>query len=59
MKTRVEEIPKALQQLAGGKGPAFIVLPKQKIPEAKNCLEGLKTGLMDYNGNIIKPSTRK
>jgi len=52
------KIPEALQQLAGGTGPAF-VLPKPQHKKALARLAGLKTGLMDYQGNITKPSTRK
>ena len=59
VKSRAAEITKALRQLGGGPDPAFIVLPKSEHQRAKVRLEGLKTGLMDYNGNIAKPSTRK
>ena len=59
VKSSADEIPKALRQLAGGTGPAFIVLPKPQRKKAQERLAGLKTGLMDYQGNIIKPSTRK
>jgi len=59
IKSSADEIPKALRQLAGGTGRAFIVLPKPQHKKAQEHLAGLKTGLMDYQGNIIKPSTRK
>jgi len=59
VKSSADEIPKALRQLAGGTGPAFIVLPKPQHNKALKRLAGLKTGLMDYQGNIRKPSTRK
>ena len=59
VKSSVEEIPEALQQLAGGSGPAFVALPKSQHRKAMERLAGLKTGLMDYQGNITKPSTRK
>jgi hypothetical protein len=59
VKSSADEIPKALHQLAGGTGSAFIVLPKQQLKDALKRLAGRKTGLMDYQGNIVKPSTRK
>ena len=59
VKSSANEIPKALRQLAGGTGPAFIVLPKQRHKDALKWLAGRKTGLMDYQGNIVKSSTRK
>jgi len=59
VKSSANEIPEALQQLAGGTGPAFVVLPKPQHKKALARLTGLKTGLMDYQGNITKPSTRK
>ena len=59
VKSSATEIPKALRQLAGGTGSAFIVLPKQQHKGALKRLAGHKTGLMNYQGNIVKPSTRK
>ena len=59
VKSSANEIPEALQQLAGGTGRAFVVLPKPQHKKALARLAGLKTGLMDYQGNITKPSTRK
>jgi len=59
VKSSADEIPKALQQLAGGSGRAFVVLPTSEHKQALKRLAGLKTGLMDYRGNIRKPSTRK
>lgn len=59
IKSAVAEIPKALRQLAGSTGSAFIVLPKSEHKKALERLAHLKTGLMDYQGNIAKPSTRK
>lgn len=59
VKSSATEIPKALRQLAGGAGSAFIVLPKQQHKGALKRLAGRKTGLMNYQGNIVKPSTRK
>lgn len=59
VKSTANEIPQALRQLAGGSGPAYIVLPKPEHRKALHRLKGLKTGLIDYRGNIAKPSTRK
>jgi hypothetical protein len=59
VKSSVSEIPEALRQLGGGSGSAFVVLPKPQHKKALERLAGLKTGVMDYRGNIIKPSTRK
>ena len=59
VKSSAGEIPEALRQLAGGTGPAFIILPKPEHKKALKRLAGLKTGLMDYKLNIAKPSTRK
>jgi len=59
VKSAANEVPKALRQLSGSSGPAFIVLPKSQHKQALRRLSRLKTGLMDYNGNIAKPSTRK
>ena len=59
VKSSANEIPKALRQLAGGTGPAFIVLPRQQRKDALKRLASRKTGLMEYQGNIVKSSTRK
>ena len=59
VKSRASEIPKALRQLGGGSGLAYIVLPKPQHDRGLERLDGLKTGLMDYKGKITKPSTRK
>lgn len=59
VKSSVDEITQALRQLAGGTGSAFVVLPKPQHRKALTRLAGLKTGLMDYQGKITKPSTRK
>lgn len=59
VKSRANEIPEALQQLGGGTGPAYIALPKRELNKALERLKGLKTGVMDYQGNIIKRSTRR
>jgi CspA family cold shock protein len=59
VKSSANEIPQALRQLAGGTGPAFIALPKSQRKKAMKRLAGLKTGLMNYQGKVVKPSTRK
>lgn len=59
VKSSADEIPEALRQLAGGTGPAFIVLPKPEHKKALTRLANCKTGLMNYQGNIVKQSTRK
>ena len=59
VKSTANEIPKALRQLGSGRGRAYVALPKSQHPQAKKRLSGLKTGLMDHNGNIAKRSTRK
>ncbi len=47
VKSSAAEIPKALRQLAGGSGRAFVVLPKSEHKKALKRLAHLKTGLMD------------
>ena len=59
VKSSADEISEALRQLGGGPGPAYIALPKQEHDAAKERLKGLRTGLMDYQGNVTKRSTRK
>ena len=59
IKSSVNEIPEALRQLGGSTGPAFVVLPTSQQKKAMERMKGLKTGLMDYKGKVIKPSTRK
>ncbi len=59
VKSKASEIPEALRQLGGGSGDAYIGLPKPAHPKALKRLRGRKTGLMDYQGKIIKPSTRE
>ncbi len=59
VKSTASEIPKALRQLAGGSGNAYVALPKPEHPEALRRLSGRKTGLVNYQGKIVKPSARK
>ena len=59
VKLTANEIPKALRQLGGGSGNAYVALPKAEHPKALRHLSSRKTGLMNYQGKVIKPSTRK
>ena len=59
IKSSASEIPKALCQLSGSGGPVYVVLPKREHKQALERLLGLKTGLMDCRGNVIKRSRRK
>jgi hypothetical protein len=59
VKMTVKEISQALRELGGGSGPAYIALPTKEHPKALKHLKNRKTGLMNYQGKIIKRSTRK
>ena len=59
VKSTADEITDALHQLSRSKGPRYIALPKPEQKEAIKRLAGLKTGLMNYQGKVVKPSTRK
>jgi len=59
VKSSVDEISEALRQLGGGSGSALVVLPSSQQKKALKRMTDLKTGLMNYTGKIIKPSTRK
>ncbi len=59
VKSTADEITEALRQLSGSKGPRYIALPKPEQKQAVKRLAGLKTGLMNYQGKVVKPSTRK
>ena len=59
VKSSASEITKALQQLGGGPGRAYVALPASEHAAAQRRLEGLGTGLMDHKGKIVKRSTRK
>ena len=59
VKSKAAEIPKALRQIGGGTGRAYMALPAKELATAKERLQGLKTGLMDHKGTIVKRSTRK
>ena len=59
VKSSVDEISEALRQLGGGTGPAFVVLPVSQQKKSLERMTGLKTGLLNYKGKVIKPTTRK
>ena len=59
VKSTAEEIPEALRQLRGRRGDAFVALPKAEQKKGLKRLARRKTGLMDLNANIKKPSTRQ
>jgi len=59
VKSTANEIPEALRQLGGGSGNAYVALPSPEHPKALRRLSSRKTGLMNYQGKVIKPSTRK
>lgn len=59
VKSKASEITKALRQLGGGAGPAYVALPRSEHSAARKRLRGLKTGLMTHSGRVVKRSTRK
>lgn len=59
VKSTADEIPTALRQLSGVRGDGYVALPSSEIKRGLKRLRGLKTGLMNYTGNIVKLSTRK
>ena len=59
VKSNASEIPQALRQLGGVPADGYIALPSSETKRGLKRLKGRKTGLMNYKGNIIKPSTRK
>ncbi len=59
VKSKASEITKALKQLGPSRGRAYIALPQSEHRVAFDRMRGLKTGLMDYNGKIVKRSRRK
>lgn len=59
VKSTADEITEALRQLGGGTGLGYVALPKPEHKKALERLQGLKTGLMDHDGNIVKSSSRK
>lgn len=59
VKSKADEIPKALRQLGGVPGDGYVALPSSEIKRGLKRLKDRKTGLMNYVGDIVKPSTRK
>lgn len=47
-----------LRQLRGFQKSRYLAVPKELVPVALERLKGLKTGLMDENGNIKKSCKR-
>ena len=55
-----ETVADALGQLRGHRGPAYIAgTNKEAVNKAMETTKGTTVGVMDNQGNIIKPSTRK
>ena len=54
-----ETIGEGVRQLQGYRGPVYVaVTTKGAIPRALTSLKNTTVGLLDPEGNIIKPSTR-
>ncbi len=54
-----ETVSDGLRQLQGHQGPVYIAgTNKDAVEKALEKTEGTTVGVMDRNGNIIKPSTR-
>jgi len=43
-----------IRQLQGYHKPRYLAVPNSLVPLAKKRTKGLKTGVMDENGNIVK-----
>ena len=55
-----ETVADALRQLRGHRGPAYIAgTNKEAVKKAMETTKGTTIGVMDSQGNIVKPSTRK
>ena len=55
-----ETVADALGQLRGHRGPAYIAgTNKEAVNKAMETTKGTTVGVMDSQGNIVKPSTRK
>ena len=55
-----ETVADALGQLRGHRGPAYIAgTNKEAVNKAMETTKGITVGVMDNQGNIVKPSTRK
>ena len=55
-----ETVGDALGQLRGHRGPAYIAgTNKEAVNKAMEIIKGTTVGVMDNQGNIVTPSTRK
>jgi len=55
-----EAVSDAPKQLRGHRGPAYIAgTNKDAVEKALDVTKGTTIGVMDNQGNIVKPSTRK
>ena len=55
-----ETVGDALGQLQGHRAPAYIAgTNKEAVNKAMETTKGTTVGVMDSQGNIVKPSTRK
>ena len=55
-----ETVADALGQLRGHRGPAYIAgTNKEAVNKAMETTKGTTVGVMDSQGNIVMPSTRK
>ena len=55
-----ETVADALGQLQGHRGPVYIAgTNKEAVNKAMETTKGTTVGVMDNQGNIVKPSTRK
>jgi len=55
-----ETVADALGQLQGHRGPVYIAgANKEAVNKAMETTKGTTVGVMDSQGNIVKPSTRK
>jgi hypothetical protein len=55
-----ESVGDALGQLQGHRGPAYIAgTNKEAVAKAIEKTQGTTVGVMDNQGNIVKPSSRK
>lgn len=43
-----------IRQLQGYRKPRYLAVPNALVPQAKKRTKGLKTGVMDEKGNIVK-----
>ena len=58
VETAANGVKDALRQLSGFKKSRYIALPKKETGAAKTRTKGLKVGIMDQHGNVVKPAKR-